>query len=60
MKRLILATRNPGKILEYQTIFRELKLPLELLTLDDVKISGEPEEDGKTIRDVFEIKGRCS
>ena len=51
MKKLILATRNPGKILEYQAIFRELKLPLELLTLDDAKISGEPEEDGKTFEE---------
>ncbi len=51
MKRILLATKNPGKILEYQEIFKELALPLTLVTLKDLDIQGEPIEDGSTFEE---------
>jgi XTP/dITP diphosphohydrolase len=51
MKQILLATKNPGKILEYREIFKEFNLPFELLTLKDVNIQGDPVEDGKTFEE---------
>jgi len=51
MKNVILATTNPGKILEYQTLFKELKLPINLITLKDAGIFIDIEEDGKTFEE---------
>ena len=44
--RLLIATRNWGKMREYQDLFREL--PFQLLTLDDLGIAAEVEETGQT------------
>ena len=44
--KLLIATRNQGKIREYQHLFREL--PFQLLTLDDLGINTEVEETGLT------------
>ncbi len=48
-KTILLATKNPGKILEYKEIMKARpEWDFDLLTLDDVGINDEPEEDGKT------------
>lgn len=49
MKKLLIATTNPGKVLEYQIIFKDL--PIELVTLKDLNIQGGVEEDGKTFEE---------
>lgn len=49
MKQIVIATHNPGKILEYQAILQDY--PLKLLTLMDLNIGAEPEEDGKTFEE---------
>ena len=43
---LLIATRNQGKMREYQHLFREL--PFQLLSLEDVGIAVEVEETGQT------------
>jgi len=49
MEKILIATHNPGKILEYKAILKGL--PLKLLMLSDLNISDEPEEDGKTFEE---------
>ena len=44
--KLVIATRNPGKMREYQHIYREL--PFQLLSLDELGIDQEVEETGQT------------
>lgn len=51
MKEIVLATKNPGKILEYKQIFKELNLNLKLLTLKDFNINDDVVEDGKTFEE---------
>jgi len=46
MKKILVATHNPGKITEYKEIMGGHAL--EFLLLRDLNISDEPEEDGKT------------
>src|SRR5947209_1976955 len=46
MQKLLIATTNPGKIREY-TEFLSV-LPVEVLSLSDVGITDDIEEDGKT------------
>jgi len=46
MKKILIATKNPGKLLEYRELVRDL--PLEFITLKDLGISEEPEEDQLT------------
>ncbi|NPA90060.1 MAG: XTP/dITP diphosphatase [Chloroflexi bacterium] len=46
MKRLLIATHNPGKVREYRQLLRDL--PLELTYLDEVGITEEVEETGQT------------
>jgi len=48
MKQILLATTNPGKLLEYRELFKEFDIPLELRTLKDEGITGDPVEDGET------------
>ncbi|TSC89283.1 MAG: dITP/XTP pyrophosphatase [Parcubacteria group bacterium Gr01-1014_3] len=48
MKELIIATHNPGKIIEYQAL---LGADFKLYTLKDLKVQDEPEEDGKTFEE---------
>lgn len=49
MAKLLIATTNPGKLLEYRVLFKDL--PLELVTLKDAHIEGDVEEDGKTFEE---------
>lgn len=49
MKKLLIATKNPGKIAEYRIILKDL--PLELITLGDLNIKSSVEEDGKTFEE---------
>lgn len=46
MKKILVATKNPGKILEYRELTRDL--PFEVVTLGDLNIAEEPEEDQPT------------
>ena len=46
LPKLLIATRNQGKMREYQRLFREL--PFQLLSLDDLGIDAEVEETGQT------------
>lgn len=46
MQKLLIATHNPAKLGELQTLLAEL--PLKLFTLPDVGISEDVEEDGQT------------
>ena len=49
MKKLLIATSNPGKFLEYKIIFKDL--PIRLLNLKDLNIDTSPNEDGKTFQE---------
>lgn len=49
MKKLLLATKNPGKVLEYRVILKDL--PIELVTLKDLDIKDDVEEDGVTFQE---------
>ena len=49
MKKLLIATKNPGKIQEYRSLLKGE--PVEIVTLDDVKITMPIDEDGDTIED---------
>lgn len=50
MKKLLIATNNPGKILEYKEIFKDL--PLKLATLKNLHLENfKVEEDGKTFEE---------
>ncbi len=49
MKEIVIATHNPGKIIEYKIILKDL--PLKLIMLKDLGIAAEPEEDGATFEE---------
>lgn len=49
MKKILVATHNPGKIMEYKEILGGHAL--EFLLLNDLNILDEPEEDGKTFEE---------
>ena len=46
MKKVLIATTNPGKLLEISSFLSDL--PLELVSLQDVGIADDVEETGKT------------
>jgi XTP/dITP diphosphohydrolase len=46
MQRILIATKNPGKILEYRELLRGLSF--EVVTLKDLNILEEPKEDQPT------------
>ncbi len=52
--QLLIATHNPHKMREYRQIFQDL--PLELVSLDDVGITAEVEETGKTFEENARLK----
>ena len=54
--RLLIATRNPGKMLEYRQLLRDV--PYELVSLDDLGISDEVEETGDTFQENAWLKAR--
>ncbi len=52
--RLLIATHNRGKLIEYQELLAGL--PVELVTLDDVGIHEDVEENGTTFAENAQIK----
>ncbi len=52
--RLLIATHNRGKLIEYQQLFAGL--PLDLATLDDVGIRNDIEENGATFAENARLK----
>jgi XTP/dITP diphosphohydrolase len=58
MRQLLLATRNPGKLAEFQDLIRGL--PVEMLVAEDVGLSAmDVEENGATLRDNALLKGEA-
>lgn len=51
MKKLLVATNNPGKFKEYKEIFKQLKIPLKLIFLRSLNIKEKVNEDGKTFKE---------
>lgn len=57
MTRLLIATKNPGKVREMRALFApEAARGLELLTLDDFPPVPEPEENGATFEENARLK----
>lgn len=56
MKKLLIATTNKGKLHELSGFLKDL--PVELLSLSDVGIDQDVEEDGKTYQENAEKKAR--
>lgn len=56
MKKILVATTNPGKISEIKHFLKDLQV--ELLTLFDVGIIDEPIEDGKNFEENAIIKAK--
>ena len=54
MRQLLFFSNNKNKIIEIKKIFN--KFNLELLSLNDLSISNEPEESGKTFEENAKIK----
>ena len=54
MRQLLFFSNNKNKIIEIKKIFK--KFNLELLSLNDLNISNEPEETGKTFEENAKIK----
>ena len=58
-QKLLIATFNLGKFREYKIIFKEiLKLPLILVSLNDLKIGEKVEEGGKNYEENAALKAR--
>ena len=58
---IVLASRNKGKLAELQRLLRAcLGDGIELRSLDEVGITGEIEENGKTFAENAEIKARAA
>jgi XTP/dITP diphosphohydrolase len=61
-RKLLIATFNPGKFKEYKIILNKiLKLPLNLVSLKDLKIKEKIEETGKTYKEnaILKVKFYC-
>ena len=56
-RRLLVATRNPGKVKEYRQLLRDI--PFEVTSLDEVGIVDEVEETGSTFEANARIKARA-
>ncbi len=56
MKKLLIATKNKGKLKEFQNFLSDL--PLELASLDDLNIDQDFEENGETYSENSEGKAR--
>src|SRR3989344_4011024 len=54
--RLLLGTNNRGKVIEITEVLRDL--PLEILTLRDLKITSAPEETGASYEENALLKAR--
>jgi XTP/dITP diphosphohydrolase len=51
MKKILVATTNYGKVREYREIFKQLELPVRLVSLKDLGIKSKAKEDGKTFKE---------
>lgn len=49
MKKLLVATQNPGKVLEYKELLKDL--PIEVVTLQDIGVTQEAPEDAPTFEE---------
>ena len=58
--KIVLASRNKKKKAELQTLLAQYIEGIEILSLDDVGIYGEIEEDGETFEDNALIKARVA
>ena len=58
--KIVLASRNKKKKIELQTLLSEYIEGIEILSLDDVGIYGEIEEDGVTFEENALIKARVA
>lgn len=56
MQKLLIATTNPGKLRELSDFLKDL--PVELVSLSDVGIDQDVEEDGKTYQENAEKKAK--
>ncbi len=54
MKKLLVATQNPGKVLEYKELLKDL--PIEVVTLQDLGITQEAPEDAPTFEENAKLK----
>ena len=52
--KLLIATRNPGKMLEYRELLQDT--PYQLVSLDDLGVTGDVDETGETFRDNAVLK----
>ncbi len=55
-RKLLIATRNPGKFREYRQLVRDA--PFELVSLDDLGIPDEVDETGDTFKENAVLKAR--
>ena len=58
--KIVLASRNRKKILELRTLLSQSFPNVEILSLDDVGITGEIEEDGNSFEENALIKARAA
>lgn len=56
MKKLLIATTNPGKLFEIKFFLSDL--PLELVSLTDLEIKDSPEESGQTFEENAILKAK--
>lgn len=56
-KQLLIATHNLGKVREYQQLLRDL--PLDLVSLDDLRITHDVDETGTTFHENAWLKARA-
>ena len=54
MKKLLVATQNPGKVLEYKELLKDL--PIEVITLQDIGVTQEAPEDAPTFEENAKLK----
>lgn len=54
MKKIVAATNNKGKLKEFRELLKDL--PVEILSLSEMGLDMEIEEDGKTFEDNAKIK----
>jgi XTP/dITP diphosphohydrolase len=57
VRKLVIATRNPGKLREFRRLFDGL--PYEVLSLGDIEIEVEIEETGSTFEENAILKARA-
>jgi len=56
--KILIGTNNQNKLAQYRRVFREAKLDVEILSLADLKIDFDVEEDGDNLVDNAQKKAR--